>query len=304
MATLFSLLKTVPTSPSLTKVLADTSPAFKFAAAGSALASMGGAKTIGGRLAETVGKQLAYRPPAVSIVSTVLDRRSLIDPPTTWLAKTVGVTGSSLVARGLKLPGYNPFGDAIASAGFAKLAGSRLVGSSSLFGISSMLKGLSLVDSGIARLSTQFTATDAFARRSPVSILGPSALERLSLFDTSAARLVSTGVMGSGLASLSLNMPEFNPFGDARASIRNRAFGMPGLTGLLRGLPDGLLEPLRSITRLLERLGAPIVWLARAALDAEAASTRCVSDQVLPHDLHDQRQVPRHPGGHDSPGGR
>ncbi|MDW8805501.1 hypothetical protein P1P68_12110 [Streptomyces scabiei] len=271
MATLFPLLKTVPTSPRLAKVLVDTSPAFKFAAAGSALASMGGAKTIGGRLAETVGKQLAYRAPAVSIVSTAMDKRSLIDTPTTWLSKT-GMTGSSLISLNLKLPEYN--GDAIASAGFAKLAGSRFVGSSPVFGISSMLKELSLVDSGIARLSAQFTATGTFAeamnrtRRSPVSMLGSSALERLSLFDASAARLVSTGVMGRSLASLSLNMPEFHPFGDAMASVRNCAFGMPGLTGLLRGLPDGLLEPLRSVTRLLERLGAPIVWLARAALEA------------------------------------
>jgi len=273
-ATLFPLLKTIPTSPSLGKVLADRSPALKFGAAGSALASMGAAKTLGGQLAETVGKQLAYRSPAVSIAATALEKLSLIDTPATRLAKT-GVMGSGLVSLGLKLPEYNPFGDAIASVGFAKLAASRLADSSPVFGISSTLKELSLFDTGIARLSTQFTALDTFAeamsnfaRRSPMSILGSSALERLSLFDTPAARLASTGVMDSGLASLRLGMPEFNPFGDAMASAWNRVFDMPGLTGLLRGLPDGLLEPLRSITRQIERLGAPIVWLARAALDA------------------------------------
>ncbi|CAM5448658.1 hypothetical protein SHIRM173S_00348 [Streptomyces hirsutus] len=144
-------------------------------------------------------------------------------------------------------------------------------------GIPSPLKELSLFDTGLARLSTQFTALDTlagamsnFAHRSPVSILGSSALGKLSLLDTPAARLASMGVMGNGLASLRLSMPELNPFGDVMASAWNRVFDMPGLTGvgLLRGLPDGLLQPLRSITRLLESLGAPIVWLARAALDA------------------------------------
>lgn len=275
MATLFPLLKTVSTSPSLGKVLADMSPALKFAAAGSALASVGAAKPVSGQFAETVGKQLASRPPAVSIASTALEKLSLINTPATRLAKT-GVMGSDLVSLGLKLPEYNPFGDAIASVGIAKLAGSHLVDSSPVFGISSTLKELSLFDTGIARLSTHFTALDTFAeamsnfaRRSPASILGSSAaLERMSLFDTTAARLASTGVLDSGLASLRLRMPEFNPLGDAMASAWNRVFDMPGLTGLIRGLPDGLLEPLRSITRLIERLGAPIVWLARAALDA------------------------------------
>ncbi|MFH8566158.1 hypothetical protein [Streptomyces sp. NPDC017988] len=255
-------------------MLADTSPALKFAAVGSAFASMGAAKTVGGRLAETVGKQLAYRPPAVSFASTALEKLSLIDTPATRLAKT-GAAGSGLVSLGLKLPKYNPFGDAITSLGFAKLAGNRLADSAPVFGISSTLKELSLFDTRIARLNAQLTALDTFtesmsnfARRSPVSILGSSALERLSLFDTTAARLASTGVMGSGLASLRLRMPDFKPFSDAMASTWNRAFDTPGLMGLLRGLPDGLLKPLRSITRLLEHLGAPIVWMARAALDA------------------------------------
>ncbi|MEU1144877.1 hypothetical protein ACFYO9_01060 [Streptomyces sp. NPDC005863] len=274
MATLFPLLKAVPTSPSLGKVLADMSPALKFAAAGSALASMGTAKPVSGQLAETVGKQLAFRPPTVSIASAALEKLSVIDTPTTRLAKT-GAMGNGLVSLGLKLPEYNPFGDAIASAGFAKLAGSHLVDFSPVFGISSRLKELSVFDTGIARLSTQFTALDtfaeamsSFARRSPASILGSSALEKLSLFGTTAARLASTGVLDSGLASLRQRRPEFNPLGDAMASAWNRVFDMPGFTGLMRGLPDGLLEPLRSITRLIERLGAPIVWLARAALDA------------------------------------
>lgn len=185
--------------------------------------------------------------------------------------------GSSLVSLGLKLPEYNPFGDTIASIGFAKLTGSRLTDSSPVFRISSALKELSLFDTSIARLNTQFTALDTladamnnFARRSPASILGSPALDRLALFDTPAVRLASTGVMSSGLASLRLRMPKFNPLGDAMASAWNRVFAMPNLTGvgLLRGLPDGLLQPLRSITRLIESLGAPIVWLARAALDA------------------------------------
>ncbi|MET7702719.1 hypothetical protein [Streptomyces sp. NPDC005485] len=274
MATLFPLLKAVPTSPSLGKVLADMSPTLKFAAAGSALASVGATKTVSGQLAETVGKQLASRPPAVSIASTALEKLSLIGTPATRLAKS-GAMGSGLVLLGVKLPKCNPFGDAIASVGFTKLAGSRLADSSRVFGISSTLKELSLFDTGIARLSTQLTALDTFAesmsnftRPSPVSILGSSALEGLSRFDTPAAQLASTGFMGSGLASLRLRMPEFNPFGEAMAAAWNRAFDLPGLTGLLRGLPDGLLKPLRSITRLLEHLGAPIVWLARAALDA------------------------------------
>ncbi len=272
MATLFPLLKTVPTSPSLGKELAGTSPALKFAAEGSALVSKGATKSVSGLLAETVGKQLIYRPPTTSIASTALKTLSLIDTPVTCLAKS-GVMDSGLFSLSLKLPEYNPFGDAIASVGFAKLAGSRLADSSRVLGIPSTLKKLSLLDTGIARLSTQLTALDTFAesmsdfaRRSPTSILGSSALERLSLFDTPAARLASTGFMKGGLASLRL--PEFNSFGIATASAWNRVIDLPGFTGLLRGLPDGVLKPLRSITRLIECLGSPIVWLARAALDA------------------------------------
>ena len=54
MATSFPLPKTVPNSPSLGKALADTSPALKFAAAGSALASMGAAKTVDGPASPTI----------------------------------------------------------------------------------------------------------------------------------------------------------------------------------------------------------------------------------------------------------
>ncbi|MFJ2566541.1 hypothetical protein ACIO02_27020 [Streptomyces sp. NPDC087568] len=247
MATLFPPLKTVPASPSLGKVLADRSPALKFAAAGSARASMGVARSVGSQLAETVSKQLAYQPPAARIGSSVLEKLSLFDTSATRLAST----------------------------GFAKMAGSRLADSSPVFGSSSTLKELPLFDTGIARLSTQITALNTFAkamnnsaRRFPASTLGFSVLEKLSLFDTSATRLASTGVMGSGLVSLRLRLPEFNPFGDTMASPWSRVFGMPDIMGLLRGFPEGLLAPLRSITRLLERLGAPIVWVARAALDA------------------------------------
>jgi hypothetical protein len=98
-ATLFPLLKTIPTSPSLGRVLADRSPALKFGAAGSALASMGAARTVGERLAETVGKQLTYRPPAVSFASTALEKLSFIDTPATRLAKT-GVMDSGLSRSG------------------------------------------------------------------------------------------------------------------------------------------------------------------------------------------------------------
>ncbi|QJS10784.1 hypothetical protein HKX69_15815 [Streptomyces argyrophyllae] len=273
MATLIPLLKTVPASPSLGTALADRSPALKFVPAGSALASMV-AKTISGQLAETVGKQLAFRPPAIHIASPAPKKLFLIDTPATRLAST-GVMGSDLVSLRVKLPEFNPLGDVIASAGFAKLTGSHLAGSAPVLGISSRLKELSPVDTGIVRLSRQFTALDAFSkamrnfvRQSPVSLLGSSALERLSLLNTPATRLARTGILGRNLVSLRLRMPEFNPFSDVLASAWNRAFDMPGVTGLMRGLSEEFLKPLRSITRLLESLGAPIVWHARAALAA------------------------------------
>ncbi|MEW2248618.1 hypothetical protein AB0907_14925 [Streptomyces sp. NPDC006975] len=273
MATLIPLLKTVPVFPSLGKAVTGRSPALKFASAGSALASMGAAEIIGGQLAETVSKHLVFRPPAIRIASSALNKVSLIDTPATRLAST-GVVGSGLVSLRVKLPEFNPLGDVLASAGFAKLAGSRLANSAAVLGISSELKELSPVDTDIARLSTQFTALDTFAEavrnfacRSPVSLLGSSAPERLSLFDTPATRLARTGVLSSNLTSLRVKMPELNPFGDSLAAAWSR-FDMPGVTGLMRGFSEGLLKPLRSITRLFDSLGAPIVWLARAALDA------------------------------------
>ncbi|MEU0429758.1 hypothetical protein ABZ235_40565 [Streptomyces canus] len=264
MATSFPPLTITPASPDLGRLLADRPPVLGFAAAGSAIASRGVAEAIGVRLAETVGKQLTAHLPKVSIAATALERLSLIDTPANRLAQ-VGAMGSSLAS----------LGDATA-ARFATLASSRLAASSPVFGISPALKGLSLFDTGIAGLSTQFTALNTvaeamntFAYRSRASILGAStALERLSLIDTPAARLASMGAMSGTLASLRLKTPEFHLFSDAMSAAWNRAFTMPGVTGLLRGLPEGLLEPLRSVTRLLERLGAPIVWLARAALDA------------------------------------
>jgi len=138
---------------------------------------------------------------------------------------------------------------------------------------SSALKEVSLFDTTIGRLSTQITAPFAeaisnLAGQSTASILSSSALKKLSMTDTLATRLAKTGALGGGLAPLRLKLPEFNPLGETMTSAWSRVFDMPGFTGLLRGFPEGMLEPLRSMTRLIERLGAPIVWMARAALDA------------------------------------
>ncbi|WP_405914512.1 hypothetical protein [Streptomyces sp. NBC_00728] len=265
---MFPLLKTVPVPPSLGKALLDASPAFKFAGAASAAAfrlagarsaveSVSAARIIGGGLAETVGKQLAYRAPVISSVTTAVKDLSLVDT-TAYRLAGAGVLDGGLGSLGRRMSRRYVFDDAIASAGWGVL---RFADTTPLFGVSARLKELSLLDPGIARLSARAAGVDSFAKtisavagRSPSPILGFSALGKSPLTDLSIGRFAVPGVAGGGLGTLD---GKFNPFGDAVSAVWKRGFVM-----------DGLLAPLRSITRLIESLGAPIVWLARAALDA------------------------------------
>ncbi|MFD7137661.1 hypothetical protein [Streptomyces sp. NPDC059894] len=96
-----------------------------------------------------------------------------------------------------------------------------------------------------------------------------SALKDLSLADAGIASLATIGIADDTLhAFRDLDLPTLNSLGDSLASVWSHVFDIPELAGLLRGLPDDLLTPLRSVARRIERLGAPIVWAARAALDA------------------------------------
>ncbi|KUO20781.1 hypothetical protein AQJ91_12810 [Streptomyces dysideae] len=140
--------------------------------------------------------------------------------------------GDTLASIDPKLPKVNPIGDAFASVGFERSVADLVDWATPADKISSALMDLSLGDTGITSLATAGIADDA-----------------VHVFRD-------------------LDLPGLNPLGDTLASVWSHVFDMPGLAGLLRGLPDDLLNPLRSVARRIERLGAPIVWAAHAALNA------------------------------------
>ncbi|MEW2320479.1 hypothetical protein AB0926_04930, partial [Streptomyces griseoincarnatus] len=215
---------------------------------GDSLASMEFTKGFGGGLVDWA--------PAADM-AFALKGLSVADAGITGLASTIGIADDTLHAFGsldlpalnplgdslasvwnsfapidLKLPKANPIGDAFASVGFARSVADLVDWAPAADKISIALKDLSLAGAGITSLATAGIADDT-----------------LHAFG-------------------SLDLPALNPLGDSLASVWSHVFDMPGLAGLLRGLPDDLLTPMRSVARRIERLGAPIVWAARAALDA------------------------------------
>ncbi|MFG3172293.1 hypothetical protein [Streptomyces sp. NPDC048200] len=261
MATMFPLLKTIPDSPSLGKLLLGVTPTPKFVNAGSSLLSMHAAKTIDFGLGKTVGAQLARRSPAVSLLSAAAKELSLVDTAASRFAGT-NVLNGAIASLGQKITESFRFGE-VASPRIAKLAGRRLV-KSGAFGVAAGTKHLSLIAPGVTRLSGRDSSLDFFAKTvrslagsSPSSVLAFSATKRPPLMNSIwASGVAPLGGMHSVQDLLGMRDHRFKIFGEELSSWR-RSF-----------VPGGLLEPLRSITRLIERLGAPIVWLARQALDA------------------------------------
>ncbi|MFE1367242.1 hypothetical protein ACFW84_23805 [Streptomyces anulatus] len=79
----------------------------------------------------------------------------------------------------------------------------------------------------------------------------------------------ATSVISLGLTPVPRQLLRFDPADGPMASLRGGVLAaMPRAKALPWGLPEDWLHPLRSINRLLDRLGAPIVWEARAALNS------------------------------------
>ncbi|WP_198358230.1 hypothetical protein [Streptomyces fildesensis] len=152
----------------------------------------------------------------------------------------------------------------------------RLVADASpLFDVSSVLGKLSLFDTTPVRLAGVMAGADAFASvskrlscfdRTPARLTGmlagldviASVSEKLTLFDAGFTRLAGLGVAGGGLPWAHPKM-----LGDMMPSVWTHGFASP-----LSGLSSMLVKSLRSMTRMIEFLGSPVVMLARAALDA------------------------------------
>lgn len=98
---------------------------------------------------------------------------------------------------------------------------------------------------------------------------GLSMPSKSALFGMAPAWAGATSVIGLGLTPVPRQLLRFDPADGPMASLRGGVLAaMPRAKALPWGLPEDWLHPLRSINRLLDRLGAPIVWEARAALNS------------------------------------
>lgn len=147
--------------------------------------------------------------------------------------------------------------------------------------LESLLPGLSPGDSIAFRKtlvgrSAAASALDTFSKtlagfNGPTSAkaFGLSTPSKSALFGMVPAWAGATSVIGLGLTPVPRQLLRFDPADWPMASLRGGVLAaMPRAKALPWGLPEDWLHPLRSINRLLDRLGAPIVWEARAALNS------------------------------------
>ncbi|MER6655251.1 hypothetical protein ABT248_32520 [Streptomyces sp. NPDC000971] len=147
------------------------------------------------------------------------------------------ITAGQISKLNVLIPGLSPLGNSIA---FRKTASSRSTAASALDIISK---------------------TKAFGFPTPV---------KASLFGMAPARTAAKSLIDLGFPPLFRQHLRFDlADGPMAAVVRGSVMaGMPRFKGLPWGFPEEWLHPLRSINRLLDRLGAPIVWRARAALNS------------------------------------
>ncbi|MEU8701629.1 hypothetical protein AB0C61_29015 [Streptomyces sp. NPDC048680] len=124
--------------------------------------------------------------------------------------------------------------------------------------------------------SAAASALDAFSKTlagfngpTPTKAFGLSMPSKSALFGMAPARAGAKSVIDLGLTSLPRQLFRFDLADGPMAALRGSVLaGMPRAKALPWGMPEEWLHPLRSINRLLDRLGAPIVWRARAALNS------------------------------------
>ncbi|MDG9688267.1 hypothetical protein QC334_37020 [Streptomyces sp. DH18] len=147
--------------------------------------------------------------------------------------------------------------------------------------LDSLLPGLSPSDSiaftkTLVGRSAAASALDTFSRTlagfnspMPAKAFGLSTLPKSALFGMAPARLGAKSVIDLGFTSLPRQILRSDLANGPTAALRGSVLAaMPRTRALPWGMPEDWLYPLRSINRLLDRLGAPIVWKARAALDS------------------------------------
>ncbi|MER6017711.1 hypothetical protein [Streptomyces anulatus] len=147
--------------------------------------------------------------------------------------------------------------------------------------LDSLLPGLSPSDSiaftkTLVGRSAAASALDTFSKtlasfNGPTSAkaFGLSTLPKSALFGMAPARPGAKSVIDLGFASLPRQILRSDLANGPTAALRGSVLAaMPRARALPWGMPEDWLYPLRSINRLLDRLGAPIVWEARAALDS------------------------------------
>ncbi|MEU5561235.1 hypothetical protein AB0H47_34810 [Streptomyces globisporus] len=147
--------------------------------------------------------------------------------------------------------------------------------------LDSLLPGLSPGDSiaftkTLVGRSAAASALDAFSKTvagfngpTPTKAFGLSTPSKSALFGMAPARAGAKSVIDLGLISLPRQLFRFDLADGPMAALRGSVVAaMPRAKTLPWGMPEEWLHPLRSINRLLDRLGAPIVWRARAALNS------------------------------------
>ncbi|MFD7854581.1 hypothetical protein ACFV6B_09900 [Streptomyces microflavus] len=147
--------------------------------------------------------------------------------------------------------------------------------------LDSLLPGLSPSDSiafrktlvgrsaAASALNTFSKTLASFNGPMPAKAFGLSTPSRSALFGMAPARAGAKSVIDLGLTSLPRQLLRFAPADGPMASLRGSVLAaMPRAKTLPWGMPEEWLHPLQSINRLLDRLGAPIVWRARAALSS------------------------------------
>ncbi|MEV7881863.1 hypothetical protein [Streptomyces microflavus] len=231
----FRSLDVFPPSLDLRTILAARSAVLpQITGAGSLLTSL--------HAARAVTSNLTGLSSTVNVTASLMKKLPSAKDP---LLPLPDIMGSRMSKLDSLLPGLCP-GDSIA---FRKTLVGRSAAASALDTFSKTLAG--------------------FNGPTPTKAFWLSAPSKSALFGMAPAWAGATSVIGLGLTPVPRQLFRFDPADGPMASLRGSVLAaMPRAKALPWGLPEDWLYPLRSINRLLDQLGAPIVWEARAALNS------------------------------------
>lgn len=230
----FRSLDVFPPSRDLRTILAAKSAVLpQITGAGSLLTSL--------HAARVATSNLTGFSSTVNITASVMKNLPSVKDPLLPLPDIMGSRVSKLDSL---VPGLSP-GDSIA---FRKTLVGRSAAASALDTFSKTVAGFNGP-----------TPTEAFL----------STPSKSALFGMAPTGAGAKSVIGLGLTPIPRQLFRFDPANGPMAALRGSVLAaMPRAKALPWGMPEDWLHPLRSINRLLDRLGAPIVWEARAALNS------------------------------------